>query len=130
MSPAPLVSVVIPSYNTEKYIQEALNSLLTQGIDNQLEVIVIDDASQDKTVDVTKKWAKQYAHRLYSFQHHCFDSNQGVSLARNKGIELAQGEWVIFLDSDDIFLNEAFFKFQKKLSEDSNTEIIYSPIKT
>ena len=129
MSTAPLVSVVIPSFNTEKYIQDALNSLLAQGIDELLEVIVIDDASKDKTVDITRKWAEQNAHRLYSFQHHCFDSNQGVSLARNKGIELAQGEWVIFLDSDDIFLNKAFSKFQKKLSEDSNTEIIYSPIK-
>jgi glycosyltransferase involved in cell wall biosynthesis len=94
MSNTPLVSVVIPSYNCAKYVGEAIESVFNQTYSNY-EIIVIDDGSTDNTREVLEK----YHDRV----HYVYQKNQGVSVARNHGIELAQGEFVAFLDADDYF---------------------------
>ncbi|MDX2212389.1 MAG: glycosyltransferase [Oculatellaceae cyanobacterium bins.114] len=91
----PQVSVIIPTYNTANYLQQAIESVLNQAFDSY-EVIVIDDGSTDDTYCVVEPYLD---HIRYYRQH-----NRGVSAARNRGIQLAQGELIAFLDADDYFL--------------------------
>ncbi|MEY2858415.1 MAG: hypothetical protein RLZZ74_2728 [Cyanobacteriota bacterium] len=90
----PEVSVIIPTYNSEQYIAQALESVLTQTYGN-LEVILIDDASHDLTVEIAHSFQDR---RLKIFSN---NQNRGVSYGRNFGIRQAQGKWIALLDSDD-----------------------------
>lgn len=90
----PEVSIIIPTYNSEKYIAQALESVFNQSYRN-LEVILIDDASQDSTVKIASRFDDR---RLKIFENH---QNRGVSYGRNFGIKQAQGKWIALLDSDD-----------------------------
>lgn len=95
VSQVPEVSVIIPAYNGEKYLAEAINSVITQeGV--ACEIIVVDDGSSDATEDV----ARAYGEKLKYFKK----SNGGVASARNYGIRRAQGTYVALLDQDDRFL--------------------------
>ncbi len=87
----PLVSVIIPSYNGEKFIAQALESVFEQDY-QPFEVIIVDDGSTDRTAQIIDK----YENIQYIYQ-----SNQGVSSARNKGVAASSGEIIAFLDSDD-----------------------------
>ena len=89
------VSVIIPTYNRARFVGEAIESALAQTYRN-MEVIVIDDGSTDNTQDVLKK----YEGRICSISQ----NNAGVSSARNTGIKAASGDWIAFLDSDDVWL--------------------------
>jgi glycosyltransferase involved in cell wall biosynthesis len=93
----PLVSVIIPTYNNASYLEDAIQSVLGQTYP-AYEIIVIDDGSTDKT----QKVLQPYLEKIKYF----YQDNQGVSLARNKGIEIATGEFIAFLDGDDYFLPE------------------------
>lgn len=90
-----LVTVIIPAYNTEKYIEKCLDSLLQQSYP-EIEVIMIDDGSKDKTGDICKKYAAQ-DNRFRLIQK----KNTGVSDSRNVGIQEAKGKYLVFVDSDD-----------------------------
>lgn len=94
-SASPLVSVIMPAYNTACYIREAINSVLDQDYPRK-ELIVIDDGSTDGTLDVLRS----YGDRITLLQQR----NQGSAVARNAGLEVARGEFIAFLDSDDIWL--------------------------
>jgi glycosyltransferase involved in cell wall biosynthesis len=96
----PDVSVVIPTHNCANYIVQAIESVLSQrGCDNcDIEIIVIDDGSQDNTGELLKVYGDGYPIR------YIYQENRGVCLARNRGIDLARGEFVAFLDADDWFL--------------------------
>lgn len=91
-----LVTVVIPTYNRSRYILEAVNSAISQAY-ARLEVLVIDDGSTDDTAEKLQSLVRQGILR-YEYQ-----PNRGRSSARNRGIDLASGEFVTFLDSDDLF---------------------------
>jgi glycosyltransferase involved in cell wall biosynthesis len=93
----PIVNVIICVYNGEKYITEALSSIFAQTY-SPIEVIVINDGSTDRTIHAVEPFFARSL-RIYSF-----DTNQGLASARNKGIELAQGEFIAFIDADDIWL--------------------------
>jgi glycosyltransferase involved in cell wall biosynthesis len=91
-----LVSVIVPTYNGEAYIQEAIASILAQTYTNY-EIIVIDDGSTDDTGKIVKN-------QLYSDRLICLtQDNQGVATARNKGLAIAKGKYIAFLDQDDFF---------------------------
>jgi succinoglycan biosynthesis protein ExoO len=90
----PEVSVIIPTYNSEKYIAQALESVFRQTYQN-LEVILIDDGSKDTTVSIARSFKDP---RLKIIENSC---NRGVSYSRNRGIKKARGEWIALLDSDD-----------------------------
>jgi succinoglycan biosynthesis protein ExoO len=90
----PLVSVIIPTYNVERYIEEAINSVLKQTF-AQFEIIVVDDGSSDQTVPLVQRYNDP------RIQLHINEQNSGPSFTRNRAMELAQGEWVALLDSDD-----------------------------
>lgn len=95
MSSSPTISVVIPCFNAERYVCSAINSVLLQEWP-EIEIIVIDDGSRDSSASVV---SNTFPHVKLVRQN-----NQGVAAARNKGIELALGEWIAFLDADDIWL--------------------------
>jgi len=91
----PLVSVVIPTYDCDRYIVQAIESVLSQTYGN-VEIIVVDDGSTDQT----RRVLKPYLNRI----RYIHQQNLGVSAARNRGIEEASGEFIAFLDADDFFL--------------------------
>ena len=88
-----LISVIIPVYNGDKYLAEAIESVLDQK-DFTLDVIVVDDGSTDNTAKVTEKFT--------SMVRYYYQENAGPGAARNKGITLALGDFISFLDADDL----------------------------
>lgn len=92
-----LMSIVMPVYNTEKYIKNTIERVITQSIFEKLELIIIDDGSSDRSSIICKEYSKKYENIKYKRIN-----NSGVSIARNYGIDMAQGEYITFLDSDDI----------------------------
>lgn len=94
-----VVSIIVPAYNVQDYIYQSLESLLDIKDDNDIEVIIINDGSTDQTLDVIKSFITN--HSCLSF--HLIDQvNVGLSGARNNGLDLANGEYVFFMDSDDV----------------------------
>ena len=89
------ISIIIPNYNTEKYLPRCLDSLINQTF-KDIEIIVIDDGSKDNSVDVIQKYAKQDKRIKLIRQQ-----NSGPAKARNQGLENAQGKYLMFCDSDD-----------------------------
>ena len=90
-----LISVIIPAYNVENYIFRAIESVLNQTYSNY-ELIIVDDGSTDGTWDIIQSYAKNEKKMVIKKQ-----KNSGVSKARNAGIEIAKGDFLVFLDSDD-----------------------------
>lgn len=93
----PLVSVVMPVYNTEKYLKQAIDSILGQSV-KHIELIAVDDGSTDSSLQILKEYEKA-DQRVHVFSQ----KNQYAGAARNLGLSHAKGEYVIFLDSDDFF---------------------------
>ena len=93
------VSIIMPAYNAEKYISESIDSVKNQLFTNW-ELIIIDDYSKDKTVDVIRSFDDS---RIKIIE---LEKNSGAAYARNRGIEAAQGEFIAFLDSDDLWTEE------------------------
>jgi glycosyltransferase involved in cell wall biosynthesis len=91
----PRASVVIPTYNCDRYLAEAVESVLSQK-DSDAEIIVIDDGSTDQTQAVLQPYSSDL--------RYIYQENQGVAIARNRGIELAQAKFIAFLDADDYYL--------------------------
>lgn len=89
------VSVIIPVYNSEKYITNALNSAITQTLTN-IEIICVDDGSADHSKDIIGEYCQSDSRIIYVFQE-----NSGPGVARNLGMQYATGEYIAFLDSDD-----------------------------
>jgi alpha-1,6-rhamnosyltransferase len=97
---APLISIVAPCYNAEKYLEDAIKSIFAQQYPN-FEVIVVDDGSSDNSIALLKQLQKTYNFQLYS------QKNQGVSAALNHGLQYAKGVYVSTPDLDDIMLPES-----------------------
>jgi Glycosyltransferases involved in cell wall biogenesis len=95
----PLISIIIPTYNRERLIIKSLNSALSQTYSN-IEVIIIDDGSTDNTEQMVKDYINE--NNITSVRYYKFE-NGGVSNARNIGIRLSRGEYIAFLDSDDLW---------------------------
>lgn len=91
----PLVSVIMPVYNTEKYLHEAVDSILNQSL-SHIELIAVDDGSSDGSPNILKSYATQ-DERVYIFRQ----PNQGQGVARNNGLAMARGRYIYMMDSDD-----------------------------
>jgi glycosyltransferase involved in cell wall biosynthesis len=98
---APLVSIVIPFLNREKFLREAIESVLAQTYQNW-ELILVDDGSTDKSAEISKSFVEKCPSKVYLFAHEELES-LGASAARNVGIRYAKGKYIVFLDSDDVF---------------------------
>lgn len=93
------LSIIIPIYNVEKYIQDCLNSIYDGNLED-FEVLCIDDKGNDNSIDIVKEYIKEHGINNLTIIEH--EKNKGLSEARNTGINLAVGKYVCFLDSDDM----------------------------
>lgn len=99
-------SIIIPVYNVEDYISECLLSVLNQS-EKDFEVIVVNDGSKDKSIDIAKKYPVKIINQ----------ENQGLSAARNTGVKHAKGEYILFLDSDDYIEKDLLKQLKKELKD-------------
>lgn len=116
----PLVSVIMPSYNAEKYIDEAIRSVIAQTYTNW-ELFVIDDGSTDRTARIAQSYAEKDSRVIFRQNSH----NMGTANTRNIGIRLANGEWIATLDSDDIWHPEKL-EIQLKKAQETGALFLYS----
>jgi glycosyltransferase involved in cell wall biosynthesis len=100
----PLVSVVIPFYNVEKFLKETIDSVINQDYTNW-QLVLVDDGSSDKSTAIAKEYARNFSDRIL-YLNHSEHKNKGVCATRNLGVKFAIGEWIAFLDSDDIWTKE------------------------
>ncbi len=113
----PLVSIVIPVYNSEDTIQKTLKSVIEQTYDN-FEILIIDDGSTDASKIIVKEFEQNHP----TYKINCFfQENKGASAARNVGLKKAQGEYIALLDSDDVWDRD---KLQKQLEAFSQNDEI------
>lgn len=110
------VSVVLPVYNAEKYLEHSLNSILQQTM-TDFELLCIDDGSNDKSLEILQQYAKQ-DNRIKIYHQ----ENNGVSIARNVGINHAMGNYVVFLDADD-WIEEDYLECLYTIVTEKNVEI-------
>ncbi len=115
------VSIIIPVYNTEKYIKRCLDSLIQQTL-NKIEIICINDGSTDSSLKILEDYAKNDSRIIIKTQ-----KNQGQSAARNNGINIATGEYVGFIDSDDWVAKDYYEKLYNAASK-SNADIAVAGI--
>lgn len=108
-------SVIIPAYNAKDYIGQLLDDLLNQTC-RDFELIVVDDASTDNTGQIAEAYKKMYAHSSMSLKVLHKIQNEGLSMARNTGLEAAEGEYVLFLDADDSIESNLLEKVRKVLA--------------
>lgn len=111
------ISIIVPVYQAEKYVSQCLDSLIHQNLKNY-EVICIDDGSTDGSANIIKQYTESY-----SFIHYFYQQNKGVSAARNKGLELASGKYIMFVDADDL-IEKNTLKYLFVKAENSNTDIL------
>lgn len=136
----PLVSVITPLYNSEKFIEETIKSVLDQTYTNW-EMIIIDDCSEDRSVEIVEKY-QQKENRIKLLKN---KENLGVAESRNEGIKYAKGKYIAFLDSDDLwkkdklkkqifFMEENKYNFSytkfEKIDEKGRRLNIYSKVLT
>ncbi len=113
----PLVSVIIPVYKVERFLHRCIDSVIHQTYTNW-EMILVDDGSPDTSGDICDEYAKKDKRIKVIHQE-----NQGVSGARNKGLDMAQGEWIYFLDSDD-YIKENTIEKMVAYSEKGKYELV------
>lgn len=116
----PLVTIIIPVYNTEKYLRKCLDSVVNQTFASRsLEIIIINDASTDYSSEIINQYASMYKNIKVITKTH----NEGLSCARNIGMKYAQGEYIFFLDSDDWIAEETIEKLFY-LAESYNCQLV------
>lgn len=116
----PVVSVIIPVHNGEKYIEQAIRSVIEQNYQNW-ELIIIDDGSQDSTASIVKQLCLEDS-RIKFLQN---EEKSGVAKTRNRGIEVSNGKFIAFLDADDMWKPEKLQK-QLQLIDEKNADLVYS----
>ncbi len=117
----PIVSVIIPTYNYGHFIKSALESILRQTYQRDLfEIIVIDDGSTDGTYEKIKGYMDRI---VYLYQE-----NGGIACARNKGMSVARGEIITFLDADDEWYKDRIQKVVDKFIENPDAGLVYHPV--
>lgn len=115
----PLISVIVPVYNVEKYIERCLNSIANQTYTN-LEIILVDDGSPDNCPVICDDWAKK--DKRIKVIH---KKNEGLAMARNSGLDIASGEYIAFCDSDDKISGEMYEKLYEA-TEEGKYDVVYS----
>lgn len=116
----PVISIIVPCYNVEQYIDECLYSLTNQTINN-IEIICVEDGSLDGTLDKLTKW-KDKDTRIRIVKH---EENKGVGTARNTGIKAAKADYIAFVDSDD-YVSKNKYEYLYNLSNNGNVDLVVS----
>ena len=113
-----LISIIIPVYNTEKYVKEALDSIFSQTYKN-FEIICIDDGSIDNSLSILES----FGDKIQIIKN---DKNHGTSESRNKGIHVAKGEFIAFLDADDVWTSNKLELQIKEFNNNSDLDISFT----
>jgi len=116
-----LVSVIIPVYNVEKYLDRCLASVIGQDYSN-IEIILVDDGSTDSSAEICTKWVKLYPDKIRAIHQ----SNMGASIARKTGITEAKGEYLTFVDSDDYVMPQYISELYRA-ANDNNAKVAVCP---
>ena len=116
-----MISVIIPLYNAENTILAALDSVKNQEGDFDFEIMVVNDGSTDKSAEKVQQFIDENPQLNIQLIH---QDNKGVSSARNAGLRLANGEWVAFLDSDDVWLPHKTKVMMKVLTENPEIDFL------
>jgi glycosyltransferase involved in cell wall biosynthesis len=114
----PLISIIVPVYNVEKYLEECLDSILSQSFAD-FELICVDDGSTDGSPEILRKYADRDDRIKIIAQ-----ANRGSGAARNAGMEAARGDYIVFIDSDDFIEPELLAKFARVISEHPKINLI------
>lgn len=117
MEKQPKVSIIIPVYNTKKYLRKCLDSVVNQTLEDK-EIIIVDDKSTDGSQDVLVEYAKRYP----NISLICLANNSGVAVARNIGLQYAKGKYISFIDSDD-YIDLDMIEKMYDACEDTNSPI-------
>ena len=112
------VSVIVPFYNVEHYIEKCLETLVNQTLED-IEIILVNDGSQDRSVDVVKKFLEQYPDKITYLEK----ENGGLSDARNYALPYAKGEYIAFLDSDD-YVEKTMYKDMYELAKKEDSDMV------
>ena len=121
MNNHPILSIIIPLYNCEKYIKQCLNSILAQGFEMaDFEVIIVDDGSKDNSYTIVSEYAKNHDNI-----HVVKQENQGVACARNNAIEKAKGDYITFVDADDMLVSGSL-KSLLKIAIENKADMVKS----
>lgn len=121
MEEKPLISVVVPVYNGEKYLEDCVNSVIENDYKN-LEIIIIDDGSKDNSLNIANSLSQKDKRVKVIHQE-----NSGVSTARNNGIKNAQGQYITFIDTDD-FIVKDYISYFYNLIKENDAEIALTPM--
>ena len=117
------VSVIIPAYNEEKYLDRCLKTIVSQTLEN-IEIIIVNDGSTDNTYDICEQYRAEYPQKIVVIHK----KNEGLGFARNTGIKVARGEYIGFVDADDwvdVTMYESMYKCAKK----NNSEIVICDVR-
>lgn len=117
-----MISVIVPVYNVEKYLSGCLQSICSQTYDN-IEILLIDDGSTDTSWEICAQFAATDP-RIITVQKH----NGGQSSARNLGLDIAKGDYIAFIDSDDSISTDVLQKAMSKFEQDSKIEVVQFPV--
>lgn len=117
-----LVSIVIPFYNMEEFLGEAIESVLEQSVINW-ELLLIDDGSTDKSFEIAQSYAEKYPLKIHLLSHEN-NENKGPSASRNLGIERSKGSYITFLDADDIFFPDTLELELKAFAENPEADAV------
>ena len=112
-----LLSIIIPMYNLEQYISYCLDSIVSQIREN-VEIILIDDGSKDKTKEICNSYCEKYSYIKYFYQ-----DNAGVSVARNNGLKRAIGDYILFVDGDDWIIKDTLLQIINKIKKNREVDI-------
>jgi glycosyltransferase involved in cell wall biosynthesis len=120
-----LISVIIPFLNAERFMEEAIESVLVQSY-TEWELLLVDDGSTDTSTQIALRYAKQYPQHVRYFQHDGHQ-NRGLSPSRNLGISKAKGEYIAFLDADDVWLPRKLERQMAILDSQPEAAMVYGP---
>lgn len=114
-----LISIIVPCYNQARYLDDCLQSVLEQTYTNW-ECIIVNDGSPDNTVEIAKKWVDKDSRFLYLFKN-----NGGLSSARNEGVSISKGEFILPLDADDKIANDYIFLAVEEFRKAEGIKVVY-----
>lgn len=115
-----MISIVIPSYNQQEYLPEAIESALNQDYQYSYEIVVVDDGSTDNSYEIAREYVEKHPLKMTLISH----INKGLASARNTGLMNSVGNWVLPLDADDKLLPNAIQRIEDEINKNPDADVI------
>lgn len=122
--PLPLITIVVVTYNSGKYVKETLDSISVQTYKGPIQLIISDDNSQDETLDICVDWLKKNAHLFSGADLLTSENNTGISGNYNRALRIVRGEWVKYIAGDDILCDNCIDTFVKETKKTTDKFIM------